>query len=410
MIRVQLIATTQTPLMLGKSHEVSNLNASLDYITGTSLRGACAAKFLQHGYAIDEQGENQDAFYQLFCSEDVRFENLYPVYVYQSKGQLPDYYPSQPIPLSVRTCKGFGGFFDPDEDDQHGVTDTLCGLHKGQECPRCKSALDNFDGTFYYRDGGWYNLRKVNAQSLTTMHNEIEDCKQRSEEGILFTFEGIDRREVFMGDIYFMGENALELLTAFRKYMHIEGTEQQMEISVGKRRTGGRGKVIVQLSTFEDETFPNLSIIEQDFQQRFENHKAVMAEKCKAGGVSFTITLFSDAIVTDRWLRYQTALTEEVLVTELQLEELSDKFKLKSLFCAYRDVSGWNDAHKLPKADEVAILKGSSFLYRFTDDEQTLYQKLLKLEQQGIGFRRNEGFGRVIVNHPFHWGVRDIWR
>jgi CRISPR-associated protein Csx10 len=408
MIRLGLIATTQTPLMLSGSHEVGNVNTSLEYITGTSLRGACAARFLQNA-KID------DSFYQLFCSDDVRFENLYPVYVQLNKGRLPDYFPSQPIPLSARTCKGYSGFYNIKKEEQHGVTDTLCGWHQVKNstlnCPVCNAALENFEG-FYYRDRidrDWNSPLQVTANSLMTMHNEIEDKSQRSEEGVLFTFDGKDRWQVFIGNIHFMGEQALNDFAIFKKVLQFEKCGEPLMVAVGKRRSGGRGLISVELSGVENTAFPPRDVIYEDFDQRFDEYVLRAEMNNDNNGVSFTVTLFSDAIVTDHWLRSKTALTADVLMEELQLENADELELIKPFFSASRIVSGWNDAHKLPKIDEIAIEKGASFRYRFKGQKEEIYEKLRKLEQDGIGFRRNEGFGRVIINHPFHWGGIDKW-
>jgi len=389
MKKLQVIATTQTSMMQSANHEVGNVNTSLDYITGTSLRGACAARLLENGHPVD------DSFYQLFCSEDVRFENLYPACA-QIKQRIR-YFPSQPIPLSVRTCKGFPGFFDKYDAEPHGTTDTLFRNHK-EKCPACDAVLNDFPG-FYYRertDRDWHELRKVTAQSLITMHNEIEDVSQLSKEGILFTFDGKDRRQVFIGSIYFVNEKSDDILANFKKRLLIDN--ETLILSVGKRRTA-RGTIRLQFSEFPNQAFPDPQFIYRDFDQRFDGQTN-----------EFTITLFSDAIVMDRWLRYRTALTAEVLAEELELENALDLELIEPFFCSSRTISGWNDAHKLPKVDEIAIEKGSSFRYRFNGDIAVIKEKLRNLEQEGLGFRRNEGFGRVIINHPFHKEGIDIWR
>jgi CRISPR-associated Csx10 family RAMP protein len=399
MIRLQLIATALTPLQLSGTHEVGNVNTSLDYITGTSVRGACAARFLAHGDPVDE------TFYQLFCSENVRFENLYPAHVDSVLGTPPVYSPSQPSPQSVRTCKGYSGFFSNrrGEADQHGTTDTLFGTHQASRCPICQAALTNLSG-FYFQDRidrDWHDLRPVSARSLITMHNEIENTSQRSREGILFTFDGKDRQQVFIGSIYLMEDSADTLLANFAEKLAVEDDSaggQQLLLSVGKRRTA-RGTIAVQLSTFQNQVFPDPDLIYEDFDERFESLTN-----------AFTITLFSDAIVTDRWLRYQTALTAEVLADEMELGAAHHLDLVKPLFCSSRQISGWNDAHKLPKVDEIAIEKGASFRYRFSGDAAQMKEKLRKLEIEGIGYRRNEGFGRLIVNHPFHRRNIDIFR
>jgi hypothetical protein len=59
----------------------------------------------------------------------------------------------------------------------------------------------------------------------------------------------------------------------------------------------------------------------------------------------------------------------------------------------------------LPRQDEWAIARGSVFAYLFegsSDGRAALHDRLDQLERQGIGLRRNEGFGDVIVSDAFH--------
>jgi CRISPR-associated protein Csx10 len=75
-------------------------------------------------------------------------------------------------------------------------------------------------------------------------------------------------------------------------------------------------------------------------------------------------------------------------------------------------VTGWNIALKLPKEDEVAISKGSVFLFVTKPGEtisepevKPLSDLLEQIEKSGIGERRNEGFGKVRICDEFHWEV-----
>ena len=66
---------------------------------------------------------------------------------------------------------------------------------------------------------------------------------------------------------------------------------------------------------------------------------------------------------------------------------------------------GWNAAHGLPKQDEWMIARGSVYVYRFQgtpEQRETLIQQLITLSEEGIGLRRNEGFGTVLVSDDFH--------
>jgi CRISPR-associated protein Csx10 len=68
-------------------------------------------------------------------------------------------------------------------------------------------------------------------------------------------------------------------------------------------------------------------------------------------------------------------------------------------------VPGWNSAINLPKPDTWALKRGSVMLFRVGArvDEQALMRRLEQIENEGLGERRAEGFGRVLVCDPFHY-------
>jgi len=68
-----------------------------------------------------------------------------------------------------------------------------------------------------------------------------------------------------------------------------------------------------------------------------------------------------------------------------------------------RIISGWNSLLKLPKDDDIAILKGSVFVYSVDNLDESTIETLYRLEREGIGKRRSEGFGRLTVCDQFHF-------
>ncbi len=53
--------------------------------------------------------------------------------------------------------------------------------------------------------------------------------------------------------------------------------------------------------------------------------------------------------------------------------------------------------------NEYAIEAGSTFLFACSRElDDTLMQALYSLEEEGIGRRRSEGFGRICISDPFH--------
>ena len=62
-------------------------------------------------------------------------------------------------------------------------------------------------------------------------------------------------------------------------------------------------------------------------------------------------------------------------------------------------------AHGLPRQDEWAVARGAVYVYCFTGtatERKALIEQLATLSEEGVGLRRNEGFGLVIVSDNFH--------
>lgn len=125
--------------------------------------------------------------------------------------------------------------------------------------------------------------------------------------------------------------------------------------------------------------------------------------------------LLSDAIIVDPWGRFWRGFDAAWLKRELQLPngaEVSIDCNQNSealAFSAVRTVDSFNATLGLPRARDIAIVAGSSVRLSFKGIPlNALLQRLEEVEAQGIGLRRNEGFGRVAFNHPVYRQLQGI--
>lgn len=115
-----------------------------------------------------------------------------------------------------------------------------------------------------------------------------------------------------------------------------------------------------------------------------------------ADGVTITAWLTSDTLVLNDQLRYTTRTTD---VADLIASALGVRRVAKGSVKAYADVrrhEGWLVTPGLPRPALVAVTGGSVF--RFTVDKPPKAKAIAKVEQEGVGDRRAEGFGRVLIN------------
>jgi len=114
MKEVRITARAVSPLLINETRQSFN-TVSLDYIPGSTLRGALAATYLRKGAASDPE------FRSIFMG-DAAIPNLLP-------SNAPDTLP-EVFPMSAYSCKRNPGFRKEDSTF-HGVKDMLSVQAKG---------------------------------------------------------------------------------------------------------------------------------------------------------------------------------------------------------------------------------------------------------------------------------------
>lgn len=386
-------AKAETSILVADRRQAGNLQRPLHYIPGTAIRGAIA-------FGVP------DSLRPLLATNAVRFENLYPT----NEG----YYLSLPLPLSARTCKyhGWG------EDGGHPLVDFLMATDaekkkcQGRDSLACGAPLERI-----YGNGLWLNGRFTQTEfptTRTTMHLEIEDGKNVAREGVLFSLQQICEGTHFLGCLIFENENIEPQLWKACGGDVSRDRMAEIFLSVGQARSRGFGML---RCTIQRQSIPNGSIIPflrvpygdplgKSVQERLQNFPGNTSWDQAGASVSFSLTLISDAILIDNFGRYLTGIGPEWV--NYRMKGISN-IRLKEAFCRNREVHGWNALHRLPRPTDIAILKGSCWRFEVTlIDKIDFVSSLTNLEGNGIGLRRNEGFGRLVVCHPFHTQV--IWR
>jgi len=97
-------------------------------------------------------------------------------------------------------------------------------------------------------------------------------------------------------------------------------------------------------------------------------------------------------------MRYKSYIDGQYLKEEFNL----DNVELICAFSSTREILGWNAAWELPKEKELAIEKGSTFFFKCDAEQENLLGTLKQIEIEGVGLRREEGFGRAYVCDLFH--------
>jgi len=133
----------------------------------------------------------------------------------------------------------------------------------------------------------------------------------------------------------------------------------------------------------------------------------------------FALSLPTGAVLVDDLLRYTLDVVGMVPripplpapdTAVRTLDTPGKEFEGGRLWCVtavahHERLRGWNAAHGLPRQDEWAVSRGAVYAYLYQGDASgraALQERLRDLQARGIGARRNEGFGRVVVCDDFH--------
>lgn len=390
--RLRVLLRTDEPLLIARRAEAGNQFESLDSIPGSVLRGALAWRLARRaGNQLDDHSSDEyQNFAALFFQDSVRFSTLAPV---EPKSDDRNFgYPTIPAPRDLQTCELHPGFSGKSSDNGHGVQSLVRDTDPPDECPKCAQPDDAFgklesvNGFVSLLQGG---RTKFKPKQTSEMHIRIEPKSGRVRTGDLYGYVSLEPGQYFVGEITCSNESVWQTL---QQMADLQPPGQVNELRLGKAGQRGYGKASIVFQQATESPWHGLSS-----KDRIKEAEHV------------TLLLLSDTIVTDPWGRFWRGFDTDWLKRELKLPEGAtvaiDKNSVdeERTFSAVRPVDAFNAKLGLPRSRDVAIMAGSSVRLTFSGIElNDLLKKLETAEAQGIGLRRDEGFGRVAFNHPVY--------
>lgn len=314
-----------------------NSAESYDFIPGSLIRGALVAAYLQGPNPPSDIARDANAR-DLFLNGRVRYLNAFPVNPAAPGERL------LPRPLAWFEEKG----------QSHATAGTLANLAipGAPELRNPKSLKDNFCSIFGTAVQFHSPARQINV------HNASED-RNRKQGGT---------SQVFRYDALAAGQQFAAVILFDDAVAALQQTLQPLltgSLYLGGSHFAGYGHVIVS------EVKPHTNW--REYQPAAPHQDCV------------TITLLSDAIVRNDAGRY----------TDQLAALLAGGREPLSAFVRTRIVGGFNRKWGMPLDQAWAVQQGSVLTFRRADVDPAT---LSRLEQQGIGERRAEGFGRLAVD------------
>ncbi len=394
----------EEPLVLGSVRPDAQFLATRTYIPGRLLRGAWA-EWLQMQGKGDILGH----------VNRLRIGNFFPAV---EEGELLY---ALPLPLTAMTCKDHSGFRTEflKKNQGHGVIDTLlpqlaydlleqAGARMqapfALTCAQCNGRMEPEEGFYgvyqYGRKTGFVRFRpRFHAQTKVALSR----FRRASHFQMLYTVNALapqvpavmrkdgNKSVVFLGRVYGDPQAIQELQQALD------------HVAIGALHTRGYGRV--KAETADIPGWPGLkerikkfnqllAVLWQDLKRLAAN---VGSLPDQPNGLYFSVDLLSPGVFVNNGL--------PELVPELHVNDKT----LRPIWWATRPemASGWSTAWGLPKPTHLAARMGSVYVYRWDGSLDDLLPTLQVLEAEGLGLRRDEGFGEVLVCHPFHQEVEE---
>ncbi len=399
----------KSPIIVRKKRG-AKFTESLEYIPGTTLKGALASAWLR-----EFDGEK---FEELF----LRGKNFFP-FLFPSAGTEKTEGGAAifPPPITARACKR--------EPEKHLKVDTL--FYPTERLNISNISKEPFEKCFYILEGErdkrceknlkpYSTPRTIEKEAeFTTMPPEfyrmgvgIDFRRGSAAHGILFgqiardNFVKIKREgkkshlkpAKYVG-IGFIDRELLTYLKALSIDQYSEG-DTPPPIFVGAVRSRGFGQCEIKISSLEGKSvFPLINQRFDDFQYFIESR--IPSLKSKEGESIVSLTLLTPAIFIDDILRNVLSL-REAFIREITSKIPKEKIEILKEISEVEQISGWNVQTQMPKEDEQAIKAGSVLLFKTDLPREELLKILKDLEEKGIGHKREDGFGRILFCDPFH--------
>lgn len=369
---VTFLLHTQQPILATSLQGDPNSDVSHPYVPGSMIRGFLIGRYLQKNRikvnddTLDiQQLPNVKRLF--FDATTTRYLNAYPFI--DNKRTLPtqrSWYKDKGVTFSEDKGKTIYDFGKIPLDEQNEL------LNDDEENLSPKLLEENFclvdeDEVLLYKV-----KRRIN------IHNKRDRKRGKGIEGsgAIFSYDAIDAGQTFQGVVLCETEEDKSILESLLK---------QKDVWLGGSQSAGYGHAEIEL-------------LNNDAQ--WYEVKSASRERIKRNE-NLTITLLSDTIICNEW--GQTATDPETLrqiLSELLKQEL--KFQENGIYASSIIVGGFNRKWGLPLLQTPALAAGSVFIFENIDISSAKFQEFLdnvnKIEEQGIGERRVDGFGRVVFN------------
>ena len=366
----------EEPIIL-KEKELGNYIKSRNFIQGSTIRGAIIEHFNRKDFSLDIL-KNIETSNALKLSEKLEKEEIKLASLFETKYSLKN----GKKKLVDKVAETDGEVVDI-EDNKNEIKLERASLSSleisGNEISiKINEKLNSIE------NGMLFNFEYINDIN-------IKENKDGTQEKIINQFEG---------DLK-IPKNLLKVGDEFTIYL-------------GKYRSKGFGKATISIKKYKEDIINKENIKERidnltkkvrnnmleklkddEEKQTDKKRKNIEDELKNIDKYVISFDLLSDLVIPFSEV-YDTG--EQFLI----LANLKNKklvFNSRRSFINIAKLEGYNIINGVRKVDELIFSKGSVFTYNI-DDYNELLNELVKIEQDGLGLRKTEGFGRIKICSP----------
>lgn len=334
------------PIKITSSIKQSDSEFTKSYISGSVMRGAFISNYILLNKINDiNTGEHKE----LLLKDSIRFLNAYPL------GENRTF----PTPKCFFALK-----------------DDLKSIHKKQHI-KIKTNISELTAdyerikSFEFVDGK-FNKSKLTLVKVDKTENLHIKKKNKSEDNKIFRYESICSGQKFRGIIECNDEKIVEV---------VKETLNKGMFYLGGSKGSGYGLCKIN-NIIETDIHPEFIEIDDFFYDEdnvFESSKRIF------------VYALSDIIYRNSFGEYKTYIEDEDIAKKLDLKNvrLINSYVETDIFTGFNNKWGY----RLPLIN--GIKAGSVLEYEIEGDISR--SKVKKFIEDGIGERKNEGFGRVLV-------------
>ena len=366
--------TLREPAVLPSADGDPNTVVTRQEVYGSVILGAAAGHYLRQTGKSPEDAE----FRHAFLDGGLRFLTAYP----EVQGENEASQRTIPIPHSVRKFKE--GANNPEDErilDFVDIENPLSDAEKKMPKKRLdrryamiapqedlKTQVVKIERNYHHTRAG----EKVGGRSIgRALGNNIADG------GAFFQYEALQAGQVFQGAVLGAADN-LEKLQ--------EWVSTGSLINIGRSRSAQYGKTKFEwIDSSPQELKPFVEW--EGFSVLDEPEPPFLDD-------SLVITTLSPLLRINAQGHPDTGFPEDELAKVLGLKACD--LKLSCSYTRTEVIGGYHTHLRLPRQQWPAIDAGSVFV--FCLKEMPDEERLLKLEQEGLGIQKGEGYGRVAVN------------